>query len=171
MALMPVDACKTTMQVEGSKGLTLLANKVKLGGPQVLWHGAFGAFGATWAGFYPWFFIHNYLQEKIPRSDHLPTKFGRNAFIGFCSSVCSDCVSNSIRVVKTTKQTYDRPIGYAETVKIVVEKDGVIGLFTRGLGTRILANGCQSMMFTMLWKGMDEYMKKNKVGFYKEDEE
>eukprot|EP00948_MAST-09A_sp_MAST-9A-sp1_P001435 g1435.t1 len=164
--LMPVDACKTVMQVEGSKGLGILANKVKLGGPTVLWHGAFGAFGATWMGHYPWFFTHNTLQEVIPKQDGTVKKFARNGFIGFCSSFVSDCCSNSIRVVKTTKQTFERPIGYVEVVKHIVAQDGVTGLFFRGLGTRILANGFQSMMFTACWKGMDDYMRRNQVGFY-----
>jgi hypothetical protein len=43
-----------------------------------------------------------------------------------------------------------------ETVKIVVEKDGVQGLFLRGLGTRIIANGMQGMMFSVLWKYLEE---------------
>ncbi len=32
-------------------------------------------------------------------------KLARNAFIGFTSSVVSDVSSNSLRVIKTTKQT------------------------------------------------------------------
>ena len=35
---------------------------------------------------------------------------------------------------------------------IIIEKDGVIGLFGRGLKTRILANGLQGMMFSVMWK-------------------
>merc|ERR1712113_1077640 len=140
----------------------LLGKKVKVGGPGVLWHGAFGAFGATWIGFYPWFYVHNYLQARIPRSDNLAMKFARNGFIGFCSSFCSDCVSNSVRVVKTTKQTFERPISYPEAVKHVVAQDGISGLFIRGLGTRVLANGCQSMLFTAMWKGLDEYLRKKR---------
>lgn len=167
--LMPVDACKTAMQVEGSKGLSLLANKVKLGGPTVLWHGAMGAFGATWMGHYPWFFTHNFLQERIPQQDTHVKKFARNGFIGFCSSFVSDCFSNSLRVVKTTKQTFERPVGYVEVVSTIYKKDGLQGIFFRGLGTRILANGFQSMMFTAVWKGVDNYMKQNHMGFYKKD--
>ena len=68
---------------------------------------------------------------------------GRNAFMGFCSSVVSDTVSNSVRVVKTTKQTHQHHISYPDAVKEIVAKDGVIGLFGRGLQTRILTNGIQ----------------------------
>ena len=38
----------------------------------------------------------------------------RRAFIGFCSSFVSDCVSNGMRVVKTYKQTSLVPLSYAE---------------------------------------------------------
>ena len=53
--LMPVDALKTIMQVEGAKGVSSLAAKVRAGGPQVLYHGALAASAATFVGHYPWF--------------------------------------------------------------------------------------------------------------------
>ena len=74
-------------------------------------------------------------------------KLGRNALIGFCSSVVSDSISNSLRVVKTTRQTFPENISYANTVKHVVEKDGIMGLFGRGLKTRLLTNGIQGRPF------------------------
>ena len=69
--------------------------------------------------------------------------------IGFCSSAVSDTCSNSIRVLKTTRQTYERPIGYVEAAKEIISKEGLGGLFGRGLKTRILANGVQGMLFTV----------------------
>jgi hypothetical protein len=33
----------------------------------------------------------------------------------------------------------------------IIAKDGVTGLFTRGLTTRIAANGLQNICFTVLW--------------------
>jgi hypothetical protein len=53
--LMPVDAVKTIMQVEGKNGFAALMNKVKLGGPVVLYDGAVAASVATFVGHYPWF--------------------------------------------------------------------------------------------------------------------
>ena len=47
------------------------------------------------------------------------------------------------RVVKTAKQTVTTPMTYTEVVKMVIEKDGVAGLFGRGLRTKIIANGIQ----------------------------
>lgn len=87
-------------------------------------------------------------------------KLGRNATIGFCSSVVSDVTSNSIRVVKTTKQASETQISYKETVKMIIEKDGMHGLFFRGLNTRIIANATQVMLFTIIWKGLQERMDK-----------
>ncbi|OJA16330.1 hypothetical protein AZE42_06578 [Rhizopogon vesiculosus] len=43
-------------------------------------------------------------------------------------------------------------IGYIEAVYAVIEADGIKGLFGRGLKTRILVNGLQGTMFSMLWK-------------------
>lgn len=64
----------------------------------------------------------------------------------------SDTISNSVRVVKTTTQTSTVPIGYVQAVQMVIEKDGMFGLFFRGLGTKIVSNGLQGLLFTVLWK-------------------
>ena len=68
----------------------------------------------------------------------------RNAGIGFCSSAVSDTISNSIRVLKVTKQSHATAISYTEAFKLVVAKDGLQGLFLRGLSTKIMANGIQA---------------------------
>ena len=154
--LMPIDTCKTIMQVEGAQGIKVLKTKVATSGPRVLYAGALGAFGATWVGHFPWFATHNFLDEKIPKQTDTMKKLGRNAMIGFCSSFVSDCCSNSIRVIKTTKQTSAVALTYPQTVKMVIEADGLSGLFIRGLQTRILANGMQGMLFTVLWKYFEE---------------
>ena len=41
--LMPIDACKTILQVEGANGLQKLGEKIGKGGIIVLWHGSIGA--------------------------------------------------------------------------------------------------------------------------------
>merc|ERR1711977_640507 len=140
--LMPVDAWKTTKQVEGEKGLKLLIEKTKKH-PTALWQGAVGAMSATWVGHYPWFFTNNQLREVLPQFDFAYGKYVRNAFIGFCSAAVSDTCSNSLRVLKTTVQTSTEPIGYLPAAKAIIEKEGYAGLFGRGLKTRILTNGVQ----------------------------
>jgi hypothetical protein len=158
--LMPVDALKTIMQVEGKNGFPALAAKVKANGPGVLYHGALAASAATFAGHYPWFATYNYLNAMLPQYDDLPKKLLRSAVIGFSASAVSDTVSNSIRVIKTTKQTSTVAMTYPQVVRSVIASDGVMGLFGRGLKTKILANGLQGLLFSVLWRlGQDWYNK------------
>lgn len=149
------------MQVEGKNGLSALGKKIKAGGPPVLYHGALAASAATWVGHFPWFATFNYLNGVVPQYDGRWEKLGRNAALGFVSSVVSDTTSNSIRVIKTTKQTHTSSISYPEAVRTVIAKDGVSGLFFRGLSTRILANGVQGCLFAVLWRGFQDTLFKN----------
>merc|ERR1719157_255513 len=109
--LMPIDAWKTTKQVEGADGLKKLIEKTKKH-PSALWQGAAGAMTATWVGHYPWFYTNNQLREVLPQFDFTYGKYARNAVIGFASATVSDSCSNSLRVLKTTVQTSLEPIGY-----------------------------------------------------------
>lgn len=156
--LMPVDTCKTIMQVEGSRGLPMLWSKARAGGPRAFYQGGLGAVGATFVGHYPWFATYNLLSANTAVPDELLPKLLRNAGIGFASSLASDCASNSVRVVKTTKQTFPTEISYRQAMEHVVRNDGVTGLFTRGLQTRILANGVQGMIFAVLWKYFEDQL-------------
>ena len=54
----------------------------------------------------------------------------------FFHPLVSDTTSNSLRVIKTTRQTFPETISYAETIRHVVAKDGILGLLGRGLKTR-----------------------------------
>lgn len=156
ICLMPIDAVKTNMQVHGKVGVEQLFSKVKTSGPRVLYHGSLAAYSATFVGHYPWFVTYNYLNAYLPKYDDMLSNLARNATIGFSSSVCSDCCSNSIRVVKTYKQSSKIPVSYPESVKQVIQKDGIMGLFGRGLKTRILGNGLQGIMFTIVYKGIEK---------------
>jgi hypothetical protein len=157
--LMPVDAWKTTKQVEGADGLKRLIEKTKKH-PTALWQGAVGAMTATWVGHYPWFYTNNQLRETLPPFDFAYGKYVRNAAIGFASAAVSDTCSNSLRVLKTTRQTSLEPVGYLESAKSIIDKEGYAGLFGRGLGTRILTNGLQGALFTIGWRAISEYLNK-----------
>lgn len=159
IVLTPVDTFKTIMQVEGKAGIKVLVEKAKVGGPTVYYHGALAAAAATFAGHYPWFATYNTLDANIAVPEDKLQKLARNAGIGFTSSVISDTVSNSLRVVKTFRQTSAVKISYADTIKQVVEKDGYMGLFGRGLKTRIITNGMQGLMFSVMWKYFDEKLR------------
>jgi len=157
--LMPIDAWKTTKQVEGADGLKKLIEKTKKH-PTALWQGSVGAMSATWVGHYPWFYTNNQLREVLPQFDFAYGKYVRNAFIGFCSAAVSDTCSNSLRVLKTTRQTALEPIGYLASAQQIIQKDGYLGFFGRGLKTRILTNGVQGALFTIGWKAIAEMLNK-----------
>jgi len=153
--LTPVDTFKTTLQVQGNAALELLKQKVAKGGMGVLYNGAAANFAANWVGNYPWFVTFNYLQATVPKYEGMKG-VARNAFIGMCASMVSDCISNSLRVIKTIKQTSgDVDKGYINTIKKVIAKDGVKGLFGRGLKTRLITNIAQSMVFSVFWKSIE----------------
>ncbi|KAJ4145635.1 hypothetical protein LMH87_004481 [Akanthomyces muscarius] len=154
MILTPVDTFKTTLQVEGAHGTSLLRDRIKKHGLGTLWWGAFATAGATFVGHYPWFATYNTLSEAIkePPKDQFFLWLLRLAFIGFAASLVSDCVSNSLRVVKTYRQVHETQVSYTKAAKLVIQGDGVSGLFGRGLPTRILCNGLQGLLFSILWK-------------------
>merc|ERR1711935_680305 len=104
------------------------------------------------------FVTNNYLEAKIPApsKDKVVTTMFRRAFIGLCSSDISDVVSNSIRVVKTKKQTSKIALSYMGTISTIVAEDGVQGLFLRGLGTKLITNGVSAMLFSILWKYFEQ---------------
>ena len=159
--LTPVDTLKTTLQVQGAAALSLLKDKVKAGGVGVLYGGAAANFAANWVGNYPWFVTFNYLQANVPKYDGVKG-LARNAVIGMCASFVSDCVSNSLRVVKTIKQTNaDANLGYVGAVKGVLKTDGVAGLLGRGLKTRLITNIAQSMVFSVAWKAIEQKLNEN----------
>ena len=180
--LMPIDASKTSLQVEGQEGLEKLWNLVKEEGPAPLYYGALAQASATAAGHWPWFLTFNYVDKILPvvsSSDDLLLSLARSAFLGFCASCVSDVVSNSLRVIKTTKQTArlgrdkdgdgpspspssveitrdnDEP-SYPEIVAMIIEKDGINGLLFRGLQTRLLTNSIQGALFSVVWKYLQQ---------------
>jgi hypothetical protein len=157
--LMPIDTSKTVMQVEGSDGLVRFKERVIQNGPAPLYQGAIASAAATAAGHFPWFTTYNLLNEKIPvinKEDDILLFLVRSAVLGLSASCVSDIVSNSLRVIKTTKQTAGEEITYQEALALVLDKDGLLGLFGRGLQTRLLTNAIQGALFSVLFKYFQE---------------
>jgi hypothetical protein len=140
--------------------MTKLWEKVAKHGLWVLYDGALGNWGANMVGHYPWFVVNNQLEKMLPQAESSRGKLVRRAFIGFCSSLVSDCCSNGVRVVKTYKQTSDVPMTYTEAVQQLVEASGVFGLLFRGLGIKLFSNALSSIMFSVLWKMIMERFQK-----------
>ncbi len=88
----PIDAFKTTLQVQGTAGLAVLQSRIASDGILTLWSGALAASFATFMGHYPWFLTRNYLEKVVPPAKGA-LKLIRTAMIGFCSSMVSDIVS------------------------------------------------------------------------------
>lgn len=162
--LVPVDTVKTIMQVEGKGGMAALSAKVAKHGPSTLFHGALASAAATFAGHYPWFATFNTLNEMVPRQTETVYKLLRSAGIGFCATLVSDTVSNSLRAIKTTRQASVEVISYPAAVRGIIASRGVTGLLFGGLGTRLMANGLQGIMFAVLWKLLEEQWNKPAAG-------
>lgn len=178
IVLMPIDASKTAMQVEGADGLKNLwglVNEERSLRP--LYLGSLAQASATAAGHFPWFLTYNFVDTVVPAvssSEDLFLSLARSAFLGLSASCVSDVCSNSLRVIKTTKQTArlgkkeddltssssttstttatSKDISYGEIVKMIIDQDGIAGLFGRGLQTRLLTNSIQGAVFSVLWK-------------------
>ena len=189
--LMPIDTCKTVLQVDGGDGLQRLFEKVKeKRSLSPLYQGSLASAAATAVGHFPWFLTYNYLNEVLPSDQSIATSLLallvsnplmqlslnesqiqtmvsllRSAFLGFCASAVSDTTSNSLRVIKTTKQTAAMDsnnentgdISYQEAVRMIVAKDGLKGLFGRGLQTRLITNAIQGSAFSVLWRYFQQH--------------
>lgn len=154
VALMPIDTWKTTSQVHGSQGWSILQAKIATAGVSTLFDGALATCVATWVGHFPWFLTYNYLSEHLPHAAEVLARYSdsdssnsnvdtirivelcRSAVIGIAATSISDTCSNSFRVLKTAKQTMVN-VTYVEAAQQIVEKEGFNGLWQRGLQVRI----------------------------------
>ena len=75
----------------------------------------------------------------------------QNAGIAFMATAASDVFTNSVRVVKTVKQTSNQ-LSYTGAIQNILTNDGYKGLFGRGMMTRLVSNSIQSTLFTVVWK-------------------
>jgi hypothetical protein len=180
-----IDTMKTVLQVDSVEGFRSLMRRVRRGRIDVLFQGSIATAVSAILGHYPWvslrpldwffkvliyltlflgqFYTYNLLSasERIKRL--IPGKLLRNAAIGLGASALSDTVVNAIRVIKTTKQSLGSKhvVSYSESIRIVLAADGWKGLFGRGLRARIFANALQSIVFTVIWRGLAERWRKS----------
>lgn len=161
ITIMPIDAFKSHLQIHGNDGISILKKKIAKEGYKSLYNGAKASYFGTLVGHFPWFYTYNYLQDEIPKQESAILNFLRSGSIGFCSSATSDIVSNSIRIMKINKQTGNEA-SYKEVVENVLKKDGVVGMFTRGLKTKLLINGLQGFIFVVVFDKMKNYLNLSK---------
>ena len=182
--LMPIDTIKTSMQVNGENGISIIQERIKEKGISTLYAGAVATLLATVVGHYPWFLTYNTLSDILPTANDIITHTNNNndnnydllynqlamldpklitllrsAFIGLVAGSVSDICSNSLRVLKTTRQTDIELTSYIDSAKNIISKEGLSGLFGRGLQTRLLANSIQSILFSVLFKFFNQQSK------------
>ena len=121
--LMPIDSFKTSLQVNGKDGISILREKYKKNGIRVYYYGAVGSFMATYVGHFPWYTTYNYLDHYLPNYNDNIKQISRNGLIGFCSSAISDTCSNSIRVLKTIRQTSHVNVSYINAAKYIIHNE------------------------------------------------
>ena len=158
MVLMPIDTCKTVLQIDSAEGFRNLRRRVAAGKISVLYQGAVANSLSSFLGHYPWFYTYNFLTNNKLLTSWVSNALLQRASIGMIASFVSDTSVNAIRVIKLTKQSIGstkHDLSYLECIRMVVAADGWRGLFLgRGLKTRLLANALQSIVFTVIWRGL-----------------
>ena len=143
---MPVDVIKTTLQVNGKDGMNVLKQNIHHNGVRAMYSGATASVSSSLVGYYPWFFTYDYLKRNAPEGNETI----RNGVIGFISSFNSDICSNSLRIIKTNKQSQVNA-DYQSIIRHILKNEGATGLLFRGLQTKILINGIQGMIFSIVF--------------------
>jgi hypothetical protein len=157
--LMPIDTCKTVLQVDSKEGFRELMRKVRSGKLYLLYEGAIASALSSSLSNWPWFYVYRKLTILCQNRNYLVDhKLIQNAIIGFLASVVSDTTTNVFRVIKTNKQSLarKRSVGYGEAIREILAIDGLMGLFGRGLMSKLLANAIQSVVFTVVWRWLAE---------------
>ena len=113
---------------------------------------------ASFLGGLPWWLTFNALSAALPVDEASPiaAQLAQRAVVGFLSTAVSDCLTNGLRVLKTSRQTSPTSLSSSAAAAAVLAKDGVAGLLGRGLRTRLLVNGLQSALFVVVWKLIEQ---------------
>lgn len=149
---LPVDTVQTALQVSGRDGWRLLVQNVTRQGPGRLFNGKSSVVAFALAGSFPWYMTFNYLDQVLPLAPEgaIILSLLRSACLGLSASCASDIVSNSMRVLMTNQLA--SMMSLREALRLVIKTDGVKGLFSRGLKTRLVMNGFQTAVFSIFWK-------------------
>ena len=177
----PLDTAKTTMQVEGSQGLTMLRDRVRRFGIRSLYNGAGFSILSASVRHTLWFSTYNALVHLVDthaadrraldavemhaasagHADHHPVYPAhhsyrwdvlQNAAIGLSCAMVTDICGNPLSLLKAYRQTAEGNVSYREAFLHVTREHGMRALFTRGLGTRLTVDAINSIIFTVLWR-------------------
>ena len=154
---MPLETVRANLQVRGRPGLELVTKRYQSLGIRALYSGSAASFTASLLGHFPFFCTVNLVSHSVPLEPDAPvlTKIARNGGMGFAAAMCSDVVTNGLKIVATNKQTCDKGLTYYQHAKKIATRDGIPALITRGLKTKLIANGLQGATFVLLWKEIE----------------
>ena len=156
--VLPIDTLDVFLQVEGNKGVNTLYNKTKEHGIKVLYYGASPWLLNNFIGTFSWFGVHNFLNTKYKNdfNNYFNIKHG---IIGLTASITTDILTNPLRILKIYKQSNEQNISYKTTINTIIKEKGISELVLRGLKTRLLIHGIQSVIFNVLWKNLEKKFK------------
>lgn len=151
----PLDTLKTTSQVHGASSGKIFARRIREGGMLEFWSGASAMFLVVWVGSVPWWAVYNTVMEHWPAPHTATLHMVRNGLAGMLAGMVSDLSTNWLRVLKVKRQAAEEGSigteGYFADAKDVISKDGIMGLFFRGMFVRMLAGAVQGAFFSVMW--------------------
>lgn len=149
VSLLPLEVIKTNQNIYGKNCSLILKKRIKKYGIKELYKGSNITFAYSVVSNFGWFGGYNYLSKKFPieNKHNISELLLKSSIHAVGASVSSDLLSNSLRIVKTIKQTEGSNDNYYQINKNIIKKDGFKGLFNRGLKTMIIGNAIQSFFF------------------------
>lgn len=154
LMISPLDTMKLNAQVHGGSAMKVMTSRIREGGICELWSGSFAMFAVIWIGSFPWWATYNLVMQYWAASTVWQI-YIRNGAAGILASMASDLSSNALRVLKVKRQAASHAAsgaeGYINDIKEVIAKDGLYGMFFRGLGTKMIAGAIQGAFFAVFW--------------------
>jgi hypothetical protein len=142
----PLETYKIMNQIHGKKAVKLIKLRIKNNGIKSLWKGSGDIALSNFVEHVGWFNTYEYFDRNLPKDMNIILRSG---FLGLSSSVTTDIMSNHLKIIKTMKQTTD--LCYNDIVREIIRKNGVHGLFFRGLGTKLMTNSLYGITFSLLF--------------------
>jgi hypothetical protein len=147
----PLDTLKTTWQVHGTSAKKMFDRRLHVSGPSELWSGASALFFCQLMAKLPWWGVYNIIMQSWSQPSSPAMSMLRNGIAGMLAQMASDVATNSIRVLKVRRQATVEGQGYAADAEEIVNEEGVMGLFLRGLSGRIILGSLNGALFAVLW--------------------
>ena len=95
---------------------------------------------------------------KMKQQDNNNYKYNAKLPTVPMDSLYSNSRHNNLYTTLNTTTTSTTTNSYTNIIGKIIHESGLIGLFTRGLLARLISNGLQSILFTILWKEISAYL-------------